>query len=245
MVFQNCAQALDPKRTIGEALTEPLEIRGGGMQDVWKTEAAEMLFKVGLESEILEKYPGELSGGQRQRIGIARALMLKPELFVLDEPVSALDVTVQEQILQLLERLQREQELTYFFISHDLNVVRRICDRIGVLYNGRLVESGDAEQLYREPWHPYTKELMLSTLTADPKKMRRRRNVPGLTSGGGTGSGEENGCPYADRCGYVMECCKKERPELYRFEDREVACFLYSEQHSGKRSKEYRMASQI
>lgn len=245
MVFQDCAKALDPRRTIEETLMEPLEIRGEGIRSEWKTEVLKLLSKVGLEPSILEKFPGELSGGQQQRIGIARALILKPELLVLDEPVSALDVTVQEQILQLLEQLQREQNLTYFFISHDLNVVRRICDRIGVLYSGSLVESGKAEQLSREPWHPYTKELMLSTLSADPREIRRKRNVSGFGSGSRTGGAEGAGCPYANRCGYVMECCKREKPELYRFGEREVACFLYSEQHSGKRSKEYRMASQI
>lgn len=244
MVFQNCAKALDPKQTIKEALTEPLEIRGDGSREAWEERVLKMLQKVGLDASACEKYPGELSGGQQQRIGIARALILEPELLVLDEPVSALDVTVQEQILQLLGKLQEEQDLTYFFISHDLNVVRRICDRIGVLYGGNLVESGRAEEVYKEPWHPYTKELMLSTLDPDPKKMRRKRTA---LQSVGTSDPEERsvGCPYAKRCGYTMECCKHEKPELYQFEDREVACFLYSEQYTGKRSKEYRMASQI
>lgn len=244
MVFQNCAKALDPKQTIKEALMEPLEIRGDGGRKAWEARVLKMLQKVGLDASVCEKYPGELSGGQQQRIGIARALILEPELLVLDEPVSALDVTVQEQILQLLGKLQEEQDLTYFFISHDLNVVRRICDRIGVLYGGNLVESGRAEEVYKEPWHPYTKELMLSTLDPDPKKMRRKRTA---LQSVGTSDPEERsvGCPYAKRCGYTMECCKHEKPELYQFEDREVACFLYSEQYTGKRSKEYRMASQI
>lgn len=244
MVFQNCAKALDPKQTIKEALMEPLEIRGDGSREAWEERVLKMLQKVGLDDSVCEKYPGELSGGQQQRIGIARALILEPELLVLDEPVSALDVTVQEQILQLLGKLQEEQDLTYFFISHDLNVVRRICDRIGVLYGGNLVESGRAEEVYKEPWHPYTKELMLSTLDPDPKKMRRKRTA---LQSVGTSDPEERsvGCPYAKRCGYTMECCKHEKPELYQFEDREVACFLYSEQYTGKRSKEYRMASQI
>lgn len=244
MVFQNCAKALDPKQTIKEALMEPLEIRGDGSREAWEERVLKMLQKVGLDASVCEKYPGELSGGQQQRIGIARALILEPELLVLDEPVSALDVTVQEQILQLLGKLQEEQDLTYFFISHDLNVVRRICDRIGVLYGGNLVESGRAEEVYKEPWHPYTKELMLSTLDPDPKKMRRKRTA---LQSVGTNNPEERGvgCPYAKRCGYTMECCKHEKPELYQFEDREVACFLYSEQYTGKRSKEYRMASQI
>lgn len=244
MVFQNCAKALDPKQTIKEALMEPLEIRGDGGREAWEARVLKMLQKVGLDASVCEKYPGELSGGQQQRIGIARALILEPELLVLDEPVSALDVTVQEQILQLLGKLQEEQDLTYFFISHDLNVVRRICDRIGVLYGGNLVESGRAEEVYKEPWHPYTKELMLSTLDPDPKKMRRKRTA---LQSVGTSDPEERsvGCPYAKRCGYTMECCKHEKPELYQFEDREVACFLYSEQYTGKRSKEYRMASQI
>ncbi len=244
MVFQNCAKALDPKQTIKEALMEPLEIRGDGSREAWEERVLKMLQKVGLDASVCEKYPGELSGGQQQRIGIARALILEPELLVLDEPVSALDVTVQEQILQLLGKLQEEQDLTYFFISHDLNVVRRICDRIGVLYGGNLVESGRAEEVYKEPWHPYTKELMLSTLDPDPKKMRRKRTA---LQSVGTSDPEERsvGCPYAKRCGYTMECCKHEKPELYQFEDREVACFLYSEQYTGKRSKEYRMASQI
>ena len=234
MVFQNCAKAL----------MEPLEIRGDGSREAWEERVLKMLQKVGLDASVCEKYPGELSGGQQQRIGIARALILEPELLVLDEPVSALDVTVQEQILQLLGKLQEEQDLTYFFISHDLNVVRRICDRIGVLYGGNLVESGRAEEVYKEPWHPYTKELMLSTLDPDPKKMRRKRTA---LQSVGTSDPEERsiGCPYAKRCGYTMECCKHEKPELYQFEDREVACFLYSEQYTGKRSKEYRMASQI
>lgn len=223
---------------------EPLEIRGDGSREAWEERVLKMLQKVGLDASVCEKYPGELSGGQQQRIGIARALILEPELLVLDEPVSALDVTVQEQILQLLGKLQEEQDLTYFFISHDLNVVRRICDRIGVLYGGNLVESGRAEEVYKEPWHPYTKELMLSTLDPDPKKMRRKRTA---LQSVGTNNPEERGvgCPYAKRCGYTMECCKHEKPELYQFEDREVACFLYSEQYTGKRSKEYRMASQI
>lgn len=244
MVFQNCAKALDPKQTIKEALMEPLKIRGDGSREAWEERVLKMLQKVGLDASVCEKYPGELSGGQQQRIGIARALILEPELLVLDEPVSALDVTVQEQILQLLGKLQEEQDLTYFFISHDLNVVRRICDRIGVLYGGNLVESGRAEEVYKEPWHPYTKELMLSTLDPDPKKMRRKRTA---LQSVGTNNPEERGvgCPYAKRCGYTMECCKHEKPELYQFEDREVACFLYSEQYTGKRSKEYRMASQI
>ncbi len=245
MVFQDCAKALDPKRTIKDAVMEPLEIRGEGRREVWEERVLKMLQKVGLDASVCEKYPRELSGGQQQRIGIARALILEPELLVLDEPVSALDVTVQEQILQLLGRLQKEQNLTYFFISHDLNVVRRICDRVGVLYSGNLVESGSAEEVYKEPWHPYTKELMLSTLIPDPKKMRRKRMA--LQSVGTSTDTEEisAGCPYAKRCGYTMECCKHEKPELYQFEDREVACFLYSEQYTGKRSKEYRMASQI
>lgn len=245
MVFQDCAKALDPKRTIKDAVIEPLEIRGEGRREVWEERVLKMLQKVGLDASVCEKYPRELSGGQQQRVGIARALILEPELLVLDEPVSALDVTVQEQILQLLGRLQKEQNLTYFFISHDLNVVRRICDRVGVLYSGNLVESGSAEEVYKEPWHPYTKELMLSTLIPDPKKMRRKRTA--LQSVGTSIDTEEisAGCPYAKRCGYTMECCKHEKPELYQFEDREVACFLYSEQYTGKRSKEYRMASQI
>lgn len=165
MIFQDPLSSLDPKRTIGYSLAEPLIIHGIGNR---KSQVAEMLEQVGLRPEDAGRYPHEFSGGQRQRIGIARALILKPKLIICDEPVSALDVSIQSQILNLLMSLQREYGLTYLFISHDLNVVRHIADKVGVMYRGNLVEQGPREAIFTQPRHDYTRYLLNAVLPESP-----------------------------------------------------------------------------
>jgi len=165
MIFQDPLSSLDPKRTVGYSLEEPLIIHGIGNR---KTQVAGMLEQVGLRPQDAARYPHEFSGGQRQRIGIARALILKPKLIVCDEPVSALDVSIQSQILNLLMGLQREYGLAYLFISHDLNVVRHIADRVGVMHRGRLVEQGETQRIFTHPQHDYTRYLLNAILPAHP-----------------------------------------------------------------------------
>ena len=169
MIFQDPLSSLDPKRSIGYSLEEPLIIHGIKNR---QRAVAEMLTQVGLKAEDARRYPHEFSGGQRQRIGIARALILKPKLIVCDEPVSALDVSIQSQILNLLMALQREYGLAYLFISHDLNVVRHIADRVGVMHRGKIVEQGDCGQIFAHPAHPYTRYLLEAILPAHPAGMQ-------------------------------------------------------------------------
>ena len=174
MIFQDPLSSLDPRRRIGYSLEEPLIIHG---IDKRKMRVAEMLEQVGLRPQDAARYPHEFSGGQRQRIGIARALILKPKLIVCDEPVSALDVSIQSQILNLLMALQREYGLAYLFISHDLNVVRHIADRVGVMYQGKLVEQGETERIFTQAGHDYTRYLLNAILPAHPAVEGERRAV--------------------------------------------------------------------
>ncbi|MGP3594047.1 ABC transporter ATP-binding protein [Vagococcus sp. WN89Y] len=174
MIFQDPLSSLDPKRTVGYSLQEPLIIHGIGNR---KQAVAEMLSLVGLRPEDGARYPHEFSGGQRQRIGIARALILKPQLIICDEPVSALDVSIQSQILNLLMKLQREYGLAYLFISHDLNVVRHIADRVGVMQRGAIVEQGSREAIFTHPQHDYTRYLLDAILPAQPVGLGKPRAV--------------------------------------------------------------------
>lgn len=244
MVFQDPYASLNPRMTVRETLEEPLLLNTADPPDERKKKVADIMELAGLDPDDAGKYPRAFSGGQRQRIGIARALMLRPELIVCDEPVSALDVSIQEQILELLEKIQRETQVSYLFISHDLNVVKRISQRIGVMYAGSIVESGATQSIYEDPWHPYTKALLSAILTPDPRTARKRR---GMAAAGEQGQKAESarGCPFAPRCGYAMECCHTGRPKTYFFGERKVACFLYSKEYTGRRSGDYRMTSQI
>ena len=204
----------------------------------------DMLERVGLTEEYMDKYPSELSGGQRQRIGIARALIVRPVLLICDEALSSLDAVTQEQILDLLLGIQREQGIACLFISHDMHVIRRISSRMGVMYGGRLVESGKTKEICLDPWHPYTKQLLEAVPEADPLRARRIRSLPlGKRTADKALSGK--GCPFAGECGYVMGCCMEQVPEAYRFGERTVSCFLYSAEHSGRRGRDYIMTSQI
>lgn len=238
MVFQNPFASFDPRFSVEEILQEAISIK----QDTLDMD--QMLQRVGLDPGQKHKYPREFSGGQRQRIAIARAFMSKPELLILDEPLSALDVYMQAQILELLRDIQRETGISYLFISHDLNVVKHVSQRMAVMYFGNIVEMGETLEIYKEPWHPYTKQLLSAVLSPDPKKMRRRKRIL-LKDDLEKRERSENGCPFAKQCGYAMERCKKEKPGKYVFQNREVSCFLYSKEHTMRRKEGYPMISQI
>lgn len=242
MVFQHSGESLNPRFSVREILDEPLHYLTG----IGKAERAhkitDMLKLVGLKESDQMKYPHQFSGGQKQRINIARALIAEPKLVICDEPVASLDAFIQAQILDLLKDIGRQRRLSYLFISHDLNVIRYMSQRVGVMLMGRMVESGDTEAVYKEPWHPYTQELLLSVLAPVPGK---RKGQALLTAAAEANNEPESACPYYSRCGYKMARCKLEKPVRYRFDEREVACFLYSAKHSGSAAAGGRMTAKI
>ncbi len=213
MVFQDPYASLNPRMKIGDAVAEALIIHGlGGGKAERTNRTQEMMHKVGLGDDAMDRYPHEFSGGQRQRIGIARALILNPELLVADEPVSALDVSVQAQVINLMRDLQAEFGLTYLFIAHDLSVVRHISDTVAIMYLGRIVEVGAKPAVFTSPRHPYTHGLLRSVPIPDPEK-RRTGPVP-LAGGVPDPSSPPSGCAFHPRCPYVQEICRTERPSL-------------------------------
>ena len=228
MIFQDPYSSLNPRKTILDTVGEPLRLNGMAKGSELEDRVVEMLRLVGLRPEYVTRYPHAFSGGQRQRIGIARALILNPTLVIADEPVSALDVSVQAQILNLLKFLQRELDLTYLFIAHDLGVVKHISDRVAVMYVGKLVEMAEADDLYRKPLHPYTEALLSAVHTAGPTHSRRERIV--LEGEVADPSNPPSGCYFHPRCRYVQERCREETPDLRGVADgRFVACHFADE----------------
>lgn len=224
MVFQDPYASLDPRLTVGEIIAEPMEIHrlyAGKEKD---KRVDELLEVVGLSSYHAKRHPHEFSGGQRQRIGIARALALEPQLIVADEPVSALDVSIQSQVINLLQDLQGQFDLTYLFIAHDLSVVKHISDRIGVMYLGRMVELADKHDLYDMPLHPYTQALLSAVPVPDPLAKRERIVLQGDVP---SPANPPQGCTFHPRCQACMEICKTQRPKWTEVDGRYVACHLY------------------
>ncbi|MED1955076.1 dipeptide ABC transporter ATP-binding protein [Brevibacillus centrosporus] len=225
IVFQDPFASLNPRHNIEKILEEPLIVHGMGSSAERKKRVQEMLEVVGLSSYHARRYPHQFSGGQRQRIGIARALMLNPKLIVADEPVSALDVSIQSQVLNLMQDLQRDLGLTYLFIAHDLSVVRHISDRVGVMYLGRIVELTSSAQLYSNPLHPYTKALLSAVPTPDPDAARERVILQGDVP---SPANPPSGCTFHTRCPHVTDECRTTRPLFQDAGDGHfVACHLY------------------
>ncbi len=211
MIFQDPFGSLNPRMNIFEIISEPMLVNGISSRQEREDRVAELLKKVGLRSEYMVRYPHSFSGGQRQRIGIARALALQPRLVVADEPVSALDVSVQAQVLNLLMELMEEMGLTYLFVAHDLSVVRHICDRVTVMYVGKIVETAPTGQLFCTPRHPYTEALMAAVPIADPRLIQNRKGLPGEVP---SPANPPSGCYFHPRCTYCTDRCKTETPEL-------------------------------
>ncbi|MFN8173424.1 MAG: ABC transporter ATP-binding protein [Geminicoccaceae bacterium] len=226
LVFQDPLASLDPRWTVGRTLEEPFVIHGVGTPAERQQRVAELLRIVGLGPEAAERFPHEFSGGQRQRIGIARAIALRPALVILDEPVSALDVSIQAQILNLLEDLKAELGLAYLFISHDLAVVRSVSDRVAVMYLGRIVESGPADAVFERPMHPYTEALLAAIPRPDPER-KRPPHVPGEPA---SPEHPPPGCPFHPRCPHAFDRCRSEAPAPRGVgAGHEVRCHLHPE----------------
>lgn len=226
MIFQDPFASLNPRHTVGRIIEEPMIVHKLGNKKERQERVKELLEVVGLSAYHAKRYPHQFSGGQRQRIGIARALAVKPKLIVADEPVSALDVSVQSQVLNLLQDLQEKFGLTFLFIAHDLSVVRHFSDRVGVMYLGKVVEIGTSEQLYEDPKHPYTQALLSAVPVPDPsytnEKIILKGDVP-------SPSNPPSGCTFHTRCPMAMDKCKIAIPQLRELEDgRLTACHLYN-----------------
>ncbi len=235
MIFQNPYSSLNPKKKVFDILKEPLDVNSElctysedfrPLYEFSKDEIKNLILQVaesvGLDENALKLYPHEFSGGQRQRIAIARALMMKPEFIIADEPVSALDVSIQAQIINLLLNLKKELDLTVIFISHDMNVIRQIADRVAIMYLGKIVEIGTTDQVFKFPQHPYTRALLSAVPSFDKKDSNiiLKGDLPSPTD-------LPTGCKFHTRCQYCMEKCKDEEPELKTFyEQHRVACFL-------------------
>jgi len=211
MIFQDPYSSLNPRMTLLDIVGEPLEVNGVADGEELRDRVANLLKVVGLRPEYLSRYPHAFSGGQRQRIGIARALALQPQLMVCDEPVSALDVSIQAQTLNLLQDLQAEFQLTYLFVAHDLSVVEHISDRVAVMYVGKLAEMADTEELFLSPLHPYTEALLSSVPKPNPRLRSKRIVLQGEVA---DPSNPPNGCYFHPRCRYAIDRCKVEAPEL-------------------------------
>lgn len=226
MVFQDPYASLNPRMTVERTLTDPLTIHNVGSVQERKNRVLELLEVVGLDKRYASRYPHEFSGGQRQRIGIARALSLNPEFVILDEAVSALDVSIQAQIISLLQDLQRKFNLTYLFISHDLSVIEYMCSVIGVMYLGKIVEIGSKDDIFRNPKHPYTQALLSAIPSLDPDE---KKDVIILKGDLPSPSNPPSGCAFHTRCNRAMEICRKDYPKTVTIDGaHEVSCHLYN-----------------
>ncbi|MBT2694281.1 dipeptide ABC transporter ATP-binding protein [Bacillus sp. ISL-55] len=225
MVFQDPYASLNPMQMVGDIVSEPIRnFKSASLKDL-KNEVMDLLTKVGLPEDAYYKYAHEFSGGQRQRIGIARALALRPKLIIADEPVSALDVSVQSQVLNLLKELQKEFDLTFLFIAHDLSVVKHMSDRIGVMYLGNMVEIADRNSMYAEPLHPYTQALISAIPMPDPRRKKERIVLEGDVP---SPLNPPTGCPFHPRCPAAMAECSQVKPALKEVKPgHRVACHLY------------------
>jgi peptide/nickel transport system ATP-binding protein len=225
LIFQDPHSSLDPRKTLRDIIAEPLKVQDPGSRDEIDDKVAALLRRVGLRAEYAHRYPHAFSGGERQRVVIARALATEPRLVVADEAVSALDVSVRAQILNLLRDLQEESGLTYLFVSHDLGIVEHVADDVAVMYVGKLVESASTEELYSKPLHPYTEALLSAVPDPDPATRGHRERIK-LRGEIADPSKVPAGCPFHPRCGYAEARCATEVPQLREIGGRKVACHL-------------------